>query len=248
MSDVDQFIQLDTDLKPFQKDVRIAQILVDLLKGGDTARFVFINKMGSHFPYEGKYPTDQAVYGPTMSSNYSGNETDPQNLARPTDEEADMRRRFKNSYLNSVRWNTRQFFRTVLPEVDMAHTVIIYTSDHGQDLHDDGRPGYGTHCTDGPAVATEGTIPLLVITAAPAVAAQMEPAAARNFGRVSQFNVFPTLLALMGYDGDALAKSREFEPTLFSELPYDNQRFLSTFFVRWGKKPVWNRIAPRRQG
>ena len=248
MADIDQFIQLDTELKPFQKDLRIARILVDLLKTGDAARFVLINKMGSHFPYEGKYPPDQAVYRPTMSSNYSGNEADPQNLARPSDENADMRRRFKNSYLNSVRWNTREFFRTVLPEVDAAHTVLIYTADHGQDLHDDGRPGYGTHCTDGPAVPAEGTVPLFVITGIPAVATQMQPAAARNVGRVSQFNVFPTVLALMGYDREALAASRDFEPTLFSELPDDNQRFLSTFFVRWGKKPVWNRIAPHREG
>ena len=163
LADVDQLIQLDTELKPFQKDVRIAQILVDLLKTGEAARFVFINKMGSHFPYEGKYPPDQAVYRPTMSSNYSGNEVDPQNLARPSDEQADMRRRFKNSYLNSVRWNTREFFRTVLAEIDIAHTVLVYTADHGQDLHEDGRPGYGTHCTDGPAVAVEGMVPLRAV-------------------------------------------------------------------------------------
>jgi len=249
MADIDQFIQLDTELKPFQKDVRIAQILVDLLKTGEAARFVFINKMGSHFPYEGKYPPDQAVYRPTMSSNYSGNEVDPQNLARPSDEQADMRRRFKNSYLNSVRWNTREFFRTVLAEIDIAHTVLVYTADHGQDLHEeDGRPGYGTHCTDGPAVAVEGMVPLFVITGVTAVATQMQPAVVRNFGRASQFNVVPTMLALMGYDRDAMAASRDFEPTLFSALPDDNQRFLSTFFVRWGKKPVWNRIVSRQQG
>jgi len=66
-----------------------------------------------------------------------------------------------------------------------------------------------------------------------------------NYNRASQFNVFPTLLALMGYERESLRSSGAFEPTLFAELPDDNQRFLSTFFVRLGKKPVWNRIARR---
>jgi len=244
--EIDEFIQLDTQLKPFEKDPYIARLLAKMLRTADAPQFVLINKMGSHFPYEGKYPRDQVVYQPTMGLSYLGNESDPKNLARPTDDTTETRLRFKNSYLNSIRWNIGEFFRIVLPEMNLANTVLVYTSDHGQDFHDDGRPGYGTHCADGPAVADEGIVPLVALTGIPAVAAQLRSGVAMNYNRASQFNVFPTLLALMGYERESLRSSGAFEPTLFAELPDDNQRFLSTFFVRWGKKPVWNRIVQRK--
>ncbi|MGH6803335.1 MAG: sulfatase-like hydrolase/transferase [Methyloceanibacter sp.] len=243
--EIDEFIQLDTQLKPFEKDPYIARLLAKMLRTANSPQFVFINKMGAHFPYEGKYPRDQVVYQPTMSLSYLGNESDPTNLARPADDATETRLRFKNSYLNSIRWNIGEFFRIVLPAMNLANTVLVFTADHGQDFHDDGRPGYRTHCTHGPAVADEGIVPLVVLTSIPAVATQLRSGVAMNYNRASQFNVFPTLLALMGYERESLRNSDAFEPTLFAELPDDNQRFLSTFFVRLGKKPVWNRIVQR---
>ncbi len=65
-------------------------------------------------------------------------------------------------------------------------------------------------------------------------------AAQTNSGRASLFNLHPTLLQVMGYRPEDLARGNDFEPTLFQALPDENQRFLSDFFVRFGQKPVWN--------
>ena len=65
-------------------------------------------------------------------------------------------------------------------------------------------------------------------------------AATANRGRLSQFNVIPSLLLWMGYAREDLARDPAFEPPLDGVMPADNLRFLSTFFTRLAGKPVWN--------
>ena len=43
------------------------------------------------------------------------------------------------------------------------------------------------------------------------------------------------------------ASADGFEPDLFASLPADNQRFLSTYFVRFGREPVWNSLGKPEQ-
>jgi glucan phosphoethanolaminetransferase (alkaline phosphatase superfamily) len=236
---VDEFFQFDAETPLHERDSRLGEKLKDLLVRSDAPLFVMVNKMGAHFPYEGKYPREETVYRPTMAASYFGTEVDPQ-VKVDLSESPDNRQRFKNSYLNAIKWNTSQFFARLLSDFDLQDTVIAYTSDHGQDFHDDGRPGFGTHCGDG--VPEEGMVPLVIVTRAASIQRTMKHAALTNAGRASQFNLFPTLLTFMGYEESDLTSANGFEPTLFQTLPDDNQRFLSTFNVRWGKKPAWHAL------
>jgi len=63
-----------------------AQILGRSAEDGEAARFVFINKMGSHFPMKG-VSAGSGRLSADDELHYSGNEVDPQNLARPSDEQ-----------------------------------------------------------------------------------------------------------------------------------------------------------------
>ena len=100
-------------------------------------------------------------------------------------------------YPNAIAWSVDEFFRNLLPAVDLSKTLIIYTSDHGQSL----LPGQFTHCSTPPKVAPgEAYVPLFAITSVPEFERRLEKGAAIGFGRFSHFEVFPTLLLAMGYD------------------------------------------------
>jgi Sulfatase len=245
LSQIDRFIQLDAGTAPEAKDLEIARRLLQVV-GEAGPHFVYLNKMGCHFPYEGKYPAEQAAFSPTMPRTYFGNEGDPRS-ARPSSEGNDEqeRLRFTNSYKNCLAWNSGKFFDILLADRDLSDTLIVYTSDHGQNFHEDGSPGFGTHCSNGAAPPGEGIVPLVVITQEPAALQLFGDAARINRGRASLFNVFPTLLLLMGYRAEDLNAANHFEPTLLEPLEKDKQKFLSTYFVRFGEQAVWNRIQPR---
>lgn len=253
ISHINRFIQLDKNIKPDEKDHWIARSLRKII-AEPGAHFVYINKMGCHFPYEGKYPDTKKMFMPTMQQTYFGNHSDPKllpqewhaQLKQSDGFEAQERLRLVNSYKNCIAWNTDEFFDVLLKDLDLKDTVITYTSDHGQNLHDDGSKQGSTHCTTGQAVAGEGMVPLAVITRDPETLRKFHQAARFNYDRASLFNVFPTLLLFMGYKAEELAATGTFEPTLLQPLPDDNQRFLSTYFVRFGQKPVWNDIKPAR--
>lgn len=240
---IDHFEQIGADVPPDRKDMQIAARLRSIIEAPvDARQFVYVNKMGVHFPYEGKYPPADARFHPTLAQRYFGDLADPK-VVWPTDPNPAERAKFLNSYLNAVSWNTGHFFDTLLPGLDLQHTVIIYTSDHGQDFHEDGSPGYATHCTDGASAAGEGIVPLVLLTGSPPLLQRFRDDATRNFGKASQYNVFPTLLSLMGYRLPDVARTTHVEEPLSARLDAADQRFLSTYFVRFGQKPVWNPIG-----
>ncbi|MGQ4659080.1 sulfatase-like hydrolase/transferase [Lysobacter sp. F6437] len=238
--DIDAFVQLDRTTPIAQRDVRAGRRLREALSRAEPS-FILVNKMGCHFPYEGKYPAGQARYSPTMARTYFGNEGDP-DIALATI--GGDRQRMLNSYRNCLDWNTRRFFDEVLPSLPLDDVLIVYTADHGQNFHEEGEPRRQTHCTIGPADADEGTVPLATITGHPGLARRLGEAARRNHDKASLFNLHPTLLWLMGFPRDQLTPARGFEPDLLSTLDAEGQRFLSTYFVRFGRAPVWNSIGP----
>ena len=239
VGEIDEFVQVGTAFAPDAKDIEAGRLLNRVLLR-DRPSFTYVNKMGCHFPYEGKYPAANTLYSPTMSRAFVSKEADDGSGYRQA-ENAEQRWRQVNSYRNCLAWNTRGFFREALANVDLADTLILYTADHGQNFHEDGSPGEQTHCTIGPASPSEGRVPLAAITRNAELSPLLRDAARRNHDRASAFNVYPTLLASMGYATPS-AESR-FEAGLFDALPDDGNRFLSTYFVRFGREPVWNSIG-----
>jgi lipid A ethanolaminephosphotransferase len=244
LADVDEHIQLPPTTRPVDRDMDIARLLRRIVEDAREPAFVYVNKMGAHFPYEGKYPREHALYQPTLTQTYFGNEVDPKDTWDPQSEDEDTRIRFRNSYLNTLNWNVGRFFDRLLPGLDLSRAVMLYMADHGQDFHEDGRPGFRTHCTSDKAAPGEGMVPMVVITQVPRILADMRRAAEKNRGRVSQFNVFPSVLALLGYRPEDIARFASRELPLEADLPPGQQQFLSRFFVRLGMQPIWNSIAP----
>jgi len=110
------------------KDIGIASFLSSLLneKGG---YFILVNKKGLHFHYRNTYPDDPAftVWKPVME------------ISERIDPRPDGREKLVNTYDNGIRFQVDEFFRTFVSETTNQNYVILYTSDHGQTLSEDGQ-------------------------------------------------------------------------------------------------------------
>src|SRR3546814_13546772 len=82
---------------------------------------------------------------------------------------------------------------------------MIYTTDHGQNLHERGDPGLSTHCSVDP-LQEEGVVPLVVIDGNRDLSMAWRRDVAHNHNRSSHYMIFATLLELMGYDPSAVEK------------------------------------------
>jgi hypothetical protein len=82
-------------------------------------------------------------------------------------------------------------------------------------------------------------VPLVVIEGAAMRSLPWSDAVAVNKDKASHYNIFPTLLMLMGYD-QGQARAAYGDPL---HLPVrDELSFNTTFHARLGMKPTWKRI------
>jgi hypothetical protein len=109
-------------------DQRIAAKLNEILRRGGR-EFVYIVKRGVHFPYEMNYPRGEL--------------------------RADASRAEK--YATAVSHASAGFFPAALRDTDASRTLLIYTSDHGQDL-----TTRSTHCNPDPR-DVEYSVPLVAM-------------------------------------------------------------------------------------
>lgn len=238
LRDVDRFIQFD-DVAVRDRDMAAADALAPLL-GDRAADFVIVNKVGAHFPVHDKYPDAFARYQPALPRGRYGDVADTGSRAgfdgRPEDW-----RLYRNSYRNSLLWNVGAFFDRLFARADLERATLIYTSDHGQDLHERGGGGVATHCANDP-VPEEGLVPLVVIEGAPPTLDWRRGLAAGR-DKASHYAIFPTLLVLMGY------QEREVRSLYGASLvgpPAPALSFNTRFNARLGRKPVWKTIDPAR--
>ena len=204
---------------PQDIDIAIADFIRDAL-ADDKRDFLYAVKLGAHFPYDDRYPADQALYLPVMAG---------------AEKTLENRQAFLNSYKNAVRWSVDRFFAHFLPGLDLSRSVVIYTSDHGQALLEGGRTQ--THCSGQNPQATEGLVPLLVLTEHPYWKPIFEETLAHNFGRMSHFNIFPTLLRLMGFRAETV--SERYGPALFEQPSSERAFSYGNVLGVLGRKPHW---------
>lgn len=161
--------------------------LVDRLRAAwsGAPSFTLVIKQGAHFPYEKKYPARYASDSPVLSAPYvRGSER-------------------RTHYVNAVDYQTGDFFRRLSEVVPAARTIVLYTSDHGQNIEDS--PGL-THCNSSVGVqAIEGIVPLLIL--ANFDVGGLAEAATRNRDRMSQFDMVETLRGFLGYGSQSMASS-----------------------------------------
>ncbi len=230
---IDRFIQFDR-IPVVERDMAAADALARVM-GDARPSFVIVNKVGAHFPIADKYPEARTIYRPTLPRGAMVGITDTGSRAGFSGS-AKAWRRYRNSYRNTLAWNVGGFFDRLLAQVDLAGDLIIYTSDHGQNLHEDGRPGTTTHCSVDPR-PEEGAVPL--------VALQGERGALSfaPTGPTSHYMIAPTLLAAMGYDR---GRVRARHGAALDEPSHDPATFNYLFNARLNRQPQWRKVDPVR--
>lgn len=215
---IDHYFSSTSGLDAVYRDREVADRLREIL-ARTTPQFVFINKRGTHFPYAGKYPDGQNHFSPAMQLY----------------ESVSTRERLVNTYKNAIRWSVDDFFKRLLEQADLGNTVIIYTSDHGQNLLDDGKPV--THCRFHSPSLNEAIVPLLVFTSNAMLFEKFTQSAQVNFNRASHFEIFPTILTLFGYDPEAIRE--RYHQSLFESINTPLGFVSGDIMNRFGRQLIW---------
>jgi glucan phosphoethanolaminetransferase (alkaline phosphatase superfamily) len=144
--------------------------------------FIVLNKYGIHFPYFRSYPKERNIFTPVLKQGEPMND----------------REKSLNSYMNGIRWSVDDWFEKLLSESgDFKPYVIIYTSDHGQNIVDDGT--LATHCRPR-ANHFEGMVPMMAFSNSESILNSLNAARSASRDRTSHFQIFPTMIRLAGYD------------------------------------------------
>lgn len=229
---IDRFEQFD-GVPVEQRDMAAANALIREL-ADPAPKFIMVNKMGGHFPVHDKYPDAYMTYRPVLPRGDMVGISDTRSRAGFAGSPEDWRQ-YRNAYRNTLLWNVGAFFERLLTRADLTRTTLIYTSDHGQNLHERGNPGTFTHCTTNPA-PEEGAVPLLVIEGAKASGLDWSRNLASDRNRSSHYMIFPTLLTLMGYDPGLASKVYGRPLTAAASDPHS---FNTLFNARLNRKPEW---------
>jgi glucan phosphoethanolaminetransferase (alkaline phosphatase superfamily) len=160
----------------------------------EVGHFIVLNKRGVHTAYNRAFPPTATVWEPVMSTS----EYDPKHYQQ-----------IANSYDNAIHYNLETFFRALIdPEAPAASTVILYTSDHGQTLAEDGATWSHSGST-----RNEANVPLFLISNS-----------RYDFDtsyRASHSNILPTLLDLMSFP--EAERNHAYNLSLFRATMTDSQ-------------------------
>lgn len=160
-------------------DAEIARRVREIAQSS-TGNFIWINKFGVHKPYNPSYPEKEAKWLPVPQSDDSKTLFGGKNLHEET----------KNNYDNALFYNSQSFFGNLLNGGEPAeNTFYVYTSDHGQNLSEDGKRTI-SHCY---STKQEAVVPLFII-GAPHKISEVDT----NF-KASHSNIFAALLDLMEF-------------------------------------------------
>jgi glucan phosphoethanolaminetransferase (alkaline phosphatase superfamily) len=204
---IDHFIQPATHAPTapyFELDYIIADSLIRLA-GSQQKVFIYVNKVGAHWPYPATYPNDSVFFAPVLSA---------RTFYR--DKTSTL-----NTYYNSIRWTVDEFWKKLLQGISASDsTVLVYTSDHGQDFSGNsiGRM-HGTIYQSNPQ---EAEVPVWVVDRAGFTSPGFTP---KSPDKYAHQQIFPTLLLMMGYPESFTQK--EYGSSLFDPAPQGKRHFIS---------------------
>ena len=171
------YIDLVSGVNNFQydynTDFRIAEKTNDILVNS-IGNFIVVFKRGLHTPFDTNYPSGMESWKPSISD-------------ADFPASAKLQPAFLNSFDNSLKYNLDMFFEKLNKGLDLksGKNIIVYTSDHGQTLGENGIKY--SHCQES---KSEANVPLFILG---------------NNGKfdtgfkASHANIFPTILDLIGY-------------------------------------------------
>lgn len=229
---IDEFIQLD-DTPVLERDIAIAEMIGKMTRN-QRSELIVVNKIGAHFPVHDKYPDDYMRYQPASPRGLFAHVSDT------GDREGFGRwSEFLNAYKNTLLWNVGHFFETLIQHADLNQAVVIYTPDHGQNFHEDGSTDLGLHCSSRPS-PFEGVVTTVVLTENERWSQTFASWSKANAGKTSHYNIFPTLLMLLGYEKSRINDT--YGPTLV-EPTDDPMTFNAEFYARLGKQGYWVKVT-----
>jgi len=118
------------------------------------------------------------------------------------------------------------FFKDLVADLDGTNTLIIYTSDHGQNLMED-LTIKQTHCIKGKAPKSMAKVPLFFLAMNDKVAKELKTIYHKNnINHTSHFNIFGTILYFMGYDKDSI--NSEYGKILLDNLLNEDRIYTSS--------------------
>ena len=239
-AEIDDFVQLD-GVSVVERDQTLARMIAARISNGKP-EFLYVNKVGAHFPVADKFPEAVAKFHPLPQRGLTASIVDMGPAHGAHKGTAGEWRLYRNAYRNTVIWNVGHFFDTLLEGVKPGSATIIYTSDHGQDLHERGQPGKATHCINDPA-PEEGAVPLVVLDSAAHPALDWQAHRTGNHNGMSHFRIFPTLLQIMGYAKPDVA---QLYGASLADADPDPMTFTINYFARLGREPTWRKVEPAR--
>lgn len=186
----------DSDMLPMVKSV---------LDKGRNKELIVLHTYGSHFNYRERYPASDAVFKPDDAS----------------EAKFSNRASLVNAYDNSIR-STDRFLHDVITLLDRTEVMsaMLYTSDHGENIFDDGRRLF-LHASPAPSIY-ELYVPFIIWTSDTYRRNYAQEANALLINRhksvTNSESAFHTMLGLAGIEtpvrNDSLSvASRKFRPS-----------------------------------
>lgn len=110
-------------------DEYLLQPLQDLLVSGTKKLFIVVHTMGSHWRYDTRYPASFEHFTPALGKSFSLSMINPSN-----------KQKLVNAYDNTILY-TDYFLDSLITMVEeqSVPAVVMYMSDHGENLYDDER-------------------------------------------------------------------------------------------------------------
>ncbi len=202
MQSIDGFRTLNTRTEDYLRDRHLLDEIAKLLDtGGNQKNFIIFVKDGAHWPYLWRYPKEEVFFKPTQDGIYE-------------EKTVERKQELINTYSNVVKYAVDGFFKEYVEKVGFKRALMIYTSDHGQNLLDQGSNTALTHCsTDYAMPVSQAEVPLFIL--GDDVSSRFPVRKDRLY---SQYQIFPTVLSLMGYDKQTTSNYGEtlFEGQLLS--------------------------------
>lgn len=194
------------------RDRKGLAMIADALEKEERPAFVFLLKTGCHNPYDDKYPAETRY------------------------PELDGAPEAARTYLYSLRWGVNDFFREVRETFAGKDLIVVYTSDHGEqlrgiDVTGDSRYGKLAHGNMTNPNPIEANVPIFIWAMSDRAREEFEAAGGYrpdNMNGASHFQLFPTLLSLMGYEHDDVKSL--YGRSLF-DAPYPRRQFVSREFL-----------------
>lgn len=118
--------------KGSQLDEKLLPIFDEKLTERSNYEFIILHMMGSHYHYEARYPSEYTLHEPICKKSHFSRDVSHCSLES-----------ILNSYDNSL-YYTSNFLNQIIERVKNERAFIIYASDHGESLGENGVYLHGT--------------------------------------------------------------------------------------------------------